>query len=98
MLSNIADANGTVPIPSDPLRVRTLCFLPRHEMVFQVLVAKYVTVALMAVFPWENLNHIFSDYELLSEHRISFPVVIYFISRLSYLGFIITNVVVQSEA
>ncbi|KAF8806082.1 hypothetical protein BYT27DRAFT_7191384 [Phlegmacium glaucopus] len=86
---------NTARVPSFPSLLDQLCSLPPETM-FQVLVAKYVSVGTLAVFIWDILNHIPSDYELLSEHRIRFPTVIYFLSRLSCVGFVIGNVIIQT--
>ncbi|KAF8812436.1 hypothetical protein BYT27DRAFT_7133062 [Phlegmacium glaucopus] len=83
---------GSAPIPK-PLE--QLCSLSPH-MIFQVLVARYVSVGTLAVFFWEILNNIFNDYKLLTEHRIRFPTVVYFISRVSCLGFIISVVILET--
>ncbi|KAF8806081.1 hypothetical protein BYT27DRAFT_7191383, partial [Phlegmacium glaucopus] len=82
-------------VPSFPNVVDQLCSLP-PEIVFRVLVVKYVSVGTLAVFIWDILNHILSDYELLSEHRIRFPTVIYFLSRLCCLGFILGNAIIET--
>jgi hypothetical protein len=65
-------------------------------MAYQVLISRYITVAAMSVYIWEVLNNIFNDYTLLSKHRIRLPILVYFISRICSLAFIVSAAVFQT--
>jgi len=61
------------------------------------MVSRYITVGTLAIFIWEFLINICNDCNLLIEHRLRLPTVVYFISRLCCFGFTIFSVILRFE-
>jgi len=72
-----------------------LCFLS-SEMATEVMISRYITVSTLAIYVWDFSNNILNDYNLLSRYRLRLPTVVYFISRISSLGFIVSTTVFQT--
>jgi hypothetical protein len=60
------------------------------------MTSRYVTVASLAIFVWDFLNNFLNDYKLISQYRVRLPTVVYFMSRISSLGFIVSTTVFQT--
>ncbi|KAJ7202675.1 hypothetical protein B0H12DRAFT_1035933 [Mycena haematopus] len=59
------------------------------EIARQVRITRYVWVGTAAVFIWDILNNLSEDYMLLSKYRLRWPVVAYFVSRITCAVYVI---------
>jgi len=49
----------------------------------------YVSVASLSIMLWDILDNLKNDYRLLFRHRLGPPTMVYFLSRLSVLGYVL---------
>ncbi|KAF9567216.1 hypothetical protein CPC08DRAFT_627261 [Agrocybe pediades] len=72
-----------------PNPLTPMAFFPPTSA-FEITITAYVMVASLAVMIWDVLHTIGPDYILLTRHKIRLPTVIYFISKLATLGWLLT--------
>jgi len=65
-------------------------------MASQVMTSRYITVSTLAIYVWDFLNNIINDYRLVSQYRLRPPIVVYLLSRICSLGFIVSTTVFQT--
>ncbi|KAJ6454632.1 hypothetical protein C8R45DRAFT_599968 [Mycena sanguinolenta] len=78
-----------LPNPSTPL-----AFLP-PSLANEVEVSAYVYAATLGAYVWDIGLNLGNDYALLFKHRVRSPRIVYFLSRASTLGYILTFFVFQ---
>ncbi|KAF8179503.1 hypothetical protein K438DRAFT_2021583 [Mycena galopus ATCC 62051] len=71
----------------DPVVLSEL-LLP-DEVVRQVEFARYVWVGTAAVFIWDILSNLKSDYMLLFKYKLRWPIAAYFVSRITSAVYVI---------
>ncbi|KAF9485506.1 hypothetical protein BDN70DRAFT_910127 [Pholiota conissans] len=76
-----------LPNPFTPM-----AFLP-PEAAVQVTIKNYTTVGITAILVWDVLSNLGEDYKLLTRHPIRFPTIVYFLSRISIIVYIIACVI-----
>ncbi|KAF8154873.1 hypothetical protein B0H34DRAFT_799606 [Crassisporium funariophilum] len=67
-------------------------------MVFDTLASQasfaiYVHVGSLSVIVWDSLHNLRNDYRLLFHHRITFPTIAYFVSRITGFGYILARTI-----
>ncbi|KAF9545040.1 hypothetical protein CPC08DRAFT_823966 [Agrocybe pediades] len=65
-----------------------------HEIAqgqFELAIGSYVSVGALSVFIWDLLFNLSHDYDLAKTHGFNITSMIYFMSRLSTLGFVFTE-------
>ncbi|KDR73156.1 hypothetical protein GALMADRAFT_158288 [Galerina marginata CBS 339.88] len=82
-----------VPQSSNPLTIAA--YLP-PPLVFELTILTYVYVGTLSVMIWDLLNNLKADYLILTERRIRLPTLIYCVSRLSTLAWLLVTVVFQT--
>ncbi|KAF4609869.1 hypothetical protein D9613_010414 [Agrocybe pediades] len=85
-------STGTAGPLSLPNPLTPMAFLP-PDAAFELTITSYVMVASLAIMIWDILHTIGDDYILLTQHRIRLPTIIYFISKLATLGWLVNDVV-----
>ncbi|EGN97842.1 hypothetical protein SERLA73DRAFT_168972 [Serpula lacrymans var. lacrymans S7.3] len=76
--------NGTyLPNPYTPA-----AFLP-PEIAISEQISQYVLVGSAGAIIWDILSNLISDYKLLSRHRIGLPTMVYFLSRIATLFYVL---------
>ncbi|KAF5329786.1 hypothetical protein D9619_009093 [Psilocybe cf. subviscida] len=90
MGASVAPINSSfLPNPFTPM-----AFLP-PDVARQVVVSVYVLVGTTSILIWDVLCHLKDDYRLLTQYRINFTMVVYFVARsfnlLYLIGYIIVN-------
>ncbi|KAF7354777.1 hypothetical protein MSAN_01391900 [Mycena sanguinolenta] len=73
-----------LPNPFTPL-----AFLP-PALASQFEVSRYVIAATLGAYVWDIGLNLGNDYALLFKHRVRFPTIVYFLSRVFTLAFILT--------
>ncbi|KAJ7301416.1 hypothetical protein DFH08DRAFT_103031 [Mycena albidolilacea] len=71
-----------------------LAFLP-PALAGQFEVSRYIFAATLGAYLWDIGLNLGNDYKLLFEHRVRFPTIVYFLSRIFTLSYIITPFVFQ---
>ncbi|KAJ7913405.1 hypothetical protein B0H13DRAFT_1712652 [Mycena leptocephala] len=66
-----------------------LAFLP-PDVAFEVQIGGYVLAGTLGGYIWDILCNLHNDYKLLSKHRVGFATVVYFVSRLGSLLYILS--------
>ncbi|KDR66883.1 hypothetical protein GALMADRAFT_106061 [Galerina marginata CBS 339.88] len=56
---------------------------------YMLAIGTYFAVGALSVFIWDLLCNVMSDYLIVRMHRMNIPLAVYFISRISTLGFAI---------
>ncbi|KAF4609867.1 hypothetical protein D9613_010416 [Agrocybe pediades] len=84
------NVNSTALMPPLLNPLTPLAFFPPGSA-FEITVTGHVVVASLAIMVWDMLHTIGSDYILLARHKVRLPTVIYLISRLATLGFLLTS-------
>ncbi|KAF9256701.1 hypothetical protein L218DRAFT_936434 [Marasmius fiardii PR-910] len=79
----------TLPNPSTPLAFLTPDIANTYE------VARYLCAVTLGAYIWDCAINLGSDYQLLFKQNIVYPTVIYFMSRISTMGYIVTSFVFQ---
>ncbi|KAG6914155.1 hypothetical protein DXG01_002053 [Tephrocybe rancida] len=74
-----------------------MAFLP-PDAGYQATIAAYGMVGSAGALMWDILSNLDSDYKLLFRHRIGFPTLVYFFSRLGVLAYVLVNVIFQTAA
>ncbi|KAF9471347.1 hypothetical protein BDN70DRAFT_888251 [Pholiota conissans] len=74
-----------LPNPNTPL-----AFLD-PESAYQTSVSIYVLAGSLGVLLWDVLDNIGSDFNLLFRNRVTFSTLVYFMSRLGSLGYVIAS-------
>ncbi|KAJ3511793.1 hypothetical protein NLJ89_g3893 [Agrocybe chaxingu] len=72
-----------------------MAFLPA-ELAFQVTISVYIFVGSLGVLVWDILNNLQEDYKLFFKHRVRIPTVIYLISRLVTLAFVLSSTIYET--
>ncbi|KAF8154582.1 hypothetical protein B0H34DRAFT_529566 [Crassisporium funariophilum] len=54
----------------------------------------YFLVASLTLIIWDILNHLKDDYNMLFKHRVSYPTVIYFVSRITTFGYSLGKMII----
>ncbi|KAJ7900893.1 hypothetical protein B0H13DRAFT_2336310 [Mycena leptocephala] len=79
-----------LPNPNTPL-----AFLP-PDIAFEVQIGGYVLAGTLGAYVWDVLCNLHNDYKLLSKHRVGFATVVYFLSRLGSLLYILSSTVFET--
>ncbi|KAF8154583.1 hypothetical protein B0H34DRAFT_799351 [Crassisporium funariophilum] len=58
------------------------------------LIPIYFLVASLTLIIWDILNHLKDDYRLLFKHSVSYPTVIYFVSRITSFGYALGKMII----
>ncbi|KAF9257334.1 hypothetical protein L218DRAFT_879724 [Marasmius fiardii PR-910] len=86
-------ANNTTPPallnPFTPLAFLT----PENANQFEV--SRYIAAVTLGIYIWDCAINLGSDYQLLFKHRIYYPTVIYYLSRISTMGYAVTSFVFE---
>ncbi|KAF8523375.1 hypothetical protein BU17DRAFT_43933 [Hysterangium stoloniferum] len=91
----MATPPGSLPPPlSLPNPETPLAFLP-PTLASQFEVSRYLLVATCGMFSWDLLTNLRNDYKLLTQHRISAPTLVYFLSRYVSFSYIICSTAFQ---
>ncbi|KAF8800060.1 hypothetical protein BYT27DRAFT_7236154 [Phlegmacium glaucopus] len=88
----MSSINGTSPLEL-PNPYTPLAFFP-PDVAYQISVSIHTLVAALVVMIWDMLNNINSDYRLLTQYRIVFPTIAYFISRFATLGYLLASTII----
>ncbi|KAF9457505.1 hypothetical protein BDZ94DRAFT_225694 [Collybia nuda] len=80
----------SLPNPFTPM-----AFLP-PDLAYQKTITEYVTVGGLSVLIWDILTHLPFDFKLLIRQRVTFPTIIYFLSRWSTLLYAISTAVFET--
>ncbi|KAJ7601785.1 hypothetical protein FB45DRAFT_1016265 [Roridomyces roridus] len=80
-----------LPNPSTPL-----AFLP-PDLADQWEVSRYIHVATLGAYVWDLALNLSSDYALLFKHPLRLPTVVYFLSRLSTLSYVLSSFIFQGS-
>ncbi|KAJ7367619.1 hypothetical protein DFH08DRAFT_760870 [Mycena albidolilacea] len=74
----------TLPNPSTPLAFLDPALADQFEA------SRYLFAATLGAYVWDITLNLGNDYALLFNHRVRFPTVVYFLSRVSTLAYILT--------
>ncbi|KAF5336297.1 hypothetical protein D9758_014487 [Tetrapyrgos nigripes] len=80
--------------PSLPNPFTPLAFLP-PDIANQFEVSRYLTAVTLGGYIWDSAVNLESDYQLLFKHKIRYPTIIYYLSRIGTLGYIISSFTFQ---
>ncbi|THU98147.1 hypothetical protein K435DRAFT_721083 [Dendrothele bispora CBS 962.96] len=83
----MAAPNGTFILPN-PLT--PLAFLP-PDLAQEVQTAIFIQIGTLGMFIWDLLTNVAGDYELLTKFKLGIPTIVYFVSRVSTLGYQISQ-------
>ncbi|EGO01350.1 hypothetical protein SERLA73DRAFT_167446 [Serpula lacrymans var. lacrymans S7.3] len=72
-----------------------MAFLP-PDLAFQEQTSSYVLVGAAGAMVWDILTNINSDYKLLFKQRIGLPTIVYFISRIAALFYVLISTIFDS--
>ncbi|KAG6918422.1 hypothetical protein DXG01_014601 [Tephrocybe rancida] len=67
------------------------------ETAYQFKIGAYVIVGSLGAFIWDLLENIYGDYRLAFHHKMSFPTMVYFLSRCSVLASALMNALSRSK-
>ncbi|CCM00297.1 uncharacterized protein FIBRA_02327 [Fibroporia radiculosa] len=59
---------------------------------------RYILAGSLGAMTWELLSNLSNDYRLLFKHRLGFPTLVYYISRLSTFTYALVSVVLQTAS
>ncbi|KDR73157.1 hypothetical protein GALMADRAFT_158289 [Galerina marginata CBS 339.88] len=82
-------------VPQSPDPSTIAAYLP-PALVFELSILNYIYVGALSVMVWDVLNNLKADYLILTKRRIKLPTLIYWISRLSTLVWLLMIVVFQT--
>ncbi|THV03091.1 hypothetical protein K435DRAFT_748322 [Dendrothele bispora CBS 962.96] len=82
-------SNYTLPNPFTPL-----AFLP-PELAKSSQLATFLQMIAFGVFLLDIFTNIGSDYEIIVRHKVKLPTLVYFISRLSTMAWVITATIIM---
>ncbi|KAF4609851.1 hypothetical protein D9613_010431 [Agrocybe pediades] len=85
--------NGTIPALPNPFT--PMAFLP-PDLAFQVTISTYILIGSCGIMVWDILNNLPSDIRLLKDYRITYPTIVYFISRLGALGYVLASTIFET--
>ncbi|KAG2097392.1 hypothetical protein BD769DRAFT_1700952 [Suillus cothurnatus] len=72
----------------------TLAYLP-PTLATQFEVSRYIYAATLGAYIWDIVINLGNDYKLLFHYKMNFSTVIYYLSRLSTLNYILTSLIFQ---
>ncbi|KAG2119202.1 hypothetical protein DEU56DRAFT_137488 [Suillus clintonianus] len=78
-----------LPNPYTPL-----AFLP-PTLANQLEVSRYMYAVTLGAYAWDLATNIGNDYKLLFHYKVNFPTVVYFLSRIFTLSYILTSFIFQ---
>ncbi|KAF9045139.1 hypothetical protein BJ165DRAFT_1602816 [Panaeolus papilionaceus] len=84
-------------VPQLPNPTTPMALLP-PDLAFQVTISSYILVGSCGVLVWDLLDNITSDFRLLTKYRIGPATVIYFISRLGSLAYVLGSTIFETAA
>ncbi|KAF9256967.1 hypothetical protein L218DRAFT_815430, partial [Marasmius fiardii PR-910] len=73
-----------------------LAFLP-PDIANSLEVARYLCVIALGGYIWDCAINLGNDYKLLFKHEIRYPTIIYYLSRISTMGYMVTSTVFLSN-
>ncbi|KAF9457501.1 hypothetical protein BDZ94DRAFT_225354 [Collybia nuda] len=76
--------------PSTPM-----AFLP-PDLAYQMTVTAYVAIGGLAVLVWDIITHLYADWKLLTRYKVALPTIVYFLSRLSTLAYMLVGTIFQT--
>ncbi|KAF9262398.1 hypothetical protein L218DRAFT_960213 [Marasmius fiardii PR-910] len=82
-------APQALPNPLTPL-----AFLP-PDIANQFEVSRYLYAVTLGGYIWDCAINLGNDYKLLFQHSIRYPTIIYYLSRISTMGYIVSSFVFQ---
>ncbi|KAF7334216.1 hypothetical protein MSAN_02382900 [Mycena sanguinolenta] len=85
----MANSVTELPNPFTPL-----AFLP-PALASQFEVSRYLYAATLGAYVWDIGLNLGNDYSLLFKHKVRFPTIVYFISRIFTLVFVVGSFVLQ---
>ncbi|THU76344.1 hypothetical protein K435DRAFT_705004, partial [Dendrothele bispora CBS 962.96] len=85
-------SNSTLPNPFTPLAL-----LP-PELVNSLQLVIFLQMTVFGVFLLDIFTNIGSDYEIVVRHKVKLPTLVYFISRLSTMAWVITATIIMGGA
>ncbi|THU99267.1 hypothetical protein K435DRAFT_818618 [Dendrothele bispora CBS 962.96] len=65
------------------------------NVALHVEVSRYITAMTIGGFVWDIAVNLDSDYQLLFKNKIKYPTIVYYISRIFTLAYIIANFILQ---
>ncbi|KAF9262406.1 hypothetical protein L218DRAFT_809361, partial [Marasmius fiardii PR-910] len=80
-----------LPNPFTPLAFLT------PDIANQFEVSRYLYAVTLGGYIWDCAINLGNDYKLLFKHRIYYPTVVYYLSRISTMGYIVTSFVFQGK-
>ncbi|KAF9563106.1 hypothetical protein CPC08DRAFT_686956 [Agrocybe pediades] len=85
-------SNATSPVlnPNTPM-----AFLP-PSLAYQVTISTYILIGSCGVMVWDFVGNLSNDYRLLVDYRVSYPTIIYFISRFGALGYVLASTIFET--
>jgi hypothetical protein len=72
-----------------------MAFLP-PRLAYEVTISIYILVGTCAITVWDALSNLKSDYKLLFKYKFGAPTMVYFISRLATLAYVLTSTVIAT--
>ncbi|KAJ6464416.1 hypothetical protein C8R45DRAFT_911009 [Mycena sanguinolenta] len=78
-----------------PNPLTPLAFLP-PVLAGQFQVSQFLFAATLGAYIWDILLNLGNDYTLLFKHKIRFPTLVYFLSRIFTMSFILTAFILQA--
>ncbi|KAJ3504165.1 hypothetical protein NLJ89_g8082 [Agrocybe chaxingu] len=85
----------TAPVFQLPNPLTPMAFLP-PDLAFQVTIATYVLVGATAVMVWDFISHLADDYRLVTRYRIGLATIVYFVSRIGALTYLVGTAVMNT--
>ncbi|KAG6918421.1 hypothetical protein DXG01_014600 [Tephrocybe rancida] len=67
------------------------------EAAYQFKIGAYVIIGCLGAFVWDLLENIYGDYRLVFHRKMSFPTMVYFLSRVSVLAYALMNALSRSK-
>ncbi|KAH9475025.1 hypothetical protein JR316_0012126 [Psilocybe cubensis] len=80
-----------MPPPPSPI-----IFAPNFLEAYRASIGTDFIVGALSVFIWDVLYNLWADYQIIRLHGINFPTMVYFLSRVSTLGFTLMGAIVIS--
>ncbi|KAF8515739.1 hypothetical protein JB92DRAFT_2716890 [Gautieria morchelliformis] len=88
-------ANNWTALPPGIVTPDTpLAFLP-SDVGLQLEASRYLYIATVSAYVWDLLCSLGDDYHLITKFALTIPTVVYFVSRIMTLAFILTSMVFQ---
>ncbi|KAF5309007.1 hypothetical protein D9619_013549 [Psilocybe cf. subviscida] len=87
--------NDTLVVPLSAVSTPLIFFDP--DLAYQVSVATYIHIASLGAIIWDVLDNLGNDYRLLVHHKVRAPTIIYFLTRISLLGFSLGRAVLLTK-